>query len=56
MDPILEETLALNKTTLEALRACIMTEDMDRVKAHGLFSELERLHNRVKYVAIRGAA
>lgn len=56
MDALLEETLALNKTTLNALRAVIMTEDLDRVKAHGLFSQLERLHNRMKSVAVKGAA
>ena len=52
MDAVLEETLELNKTTLDLLRTCIMTENLDRVKVHGLFSELQRLHNRIKKIAV----
>lgn len=56
MNSLLDESIKLNKTTLNALRAVIMTEDLDRVKAHNLFCELEGLNRRVERLAMRGAA
>lgn len=56
MDEVLEETLRLNQTTLEALRAVIFSDDYDKVRATNLLHDLEGLHRRVNRIAMLGAA
>lgn len=56
MDAVLEETLRLNKTSLEALRLLIFSDSYDKVKATNLLHDLEGLHRRVNRVAMLGAA